>query len=232
MAAIVTTGLPEQIAEILIDKIIRFELKPGENIREAQIAQELKVSRSPVREALRLLEKYRLVEQIPRKGTRVTEITEENAATLYDIAIALIILAAKQCVAKCTPEDLKAIDETVQRAADAVARKDVNGYYSAFFDIAVTCLHAARNQLLEDMIMDIMPCIRRMQFLSFSVRSENLEENLEIVQRGNSYLQNGDGEMAVNTVMEYVTKEKTEGLKILKMGLHLNYQNAKKQEKP
>jgi len=113
-----------------------------------------------------------------------------------------------------------------------VARKDVNGYYSAFFDFAVTCLHAVRNQLLEDMIMDIMPCIRRMQFLSFSVRSENLEENLEIVQRGNSYLQNGDGEMAVNTVMEYVTKEKTEGLKILKMGLHLNYQNAKKQEKP
>ncbi|MFW6284555.1 MAG: GntR family transcriptional regulator, partial [Desulfosalsimonas sp.] len=68
----VSSGLAEQIAAYLEDRIIRLEIKPGQRIREAAVAEELGVSRSPVREALRILENNLVVEIIPRRGARVT----------------------------------------------------------------------------------------------------------------------------------------------------------------
>src|SRR6056297_241791 len=98
-------SLSEQIADYIREKIIRFELKPNENIREATLARELQVSRSPIREALKLLERQRLVEQTPRKGTKVTGISEDYIDSLYDVTIVLIILAARLCTERSTPED-------------------------------------------------------------------------------------------------------------------------------
>jgi DNA-binding GntR family transcriptional regulator len=212
MTFIAPQSLPEQIAEHIREKIIRFELKPGENIREAQLAAELQVSRSPVREALKLLEKQRLVEQTPRKGTKVTGLSKDFLTSLYNIISVLIVLAAKECTQKATPDDLKKINQTVLNAADAVHRKDIHDYYTAFFDFCLNSLKAARDPLLEEMILDLMPSLRRMQYLTFSLRGDILAENLEIIERGNGYLQQGSAEMAVNTVIEYITKEKAVAL--------------------
>ena len=66
-----------QVAQYVSEKIIRSEFKPGEKIQEEKLAEELGVSRSPVRESLRILEKARLVEVVPRHGAHVTE--TENA---------------------------------------------------------------------------------------------------------------------------------------------------------
>ena len=219
MTFMAAQSLPEQIADHIREKIIRFELKPGKNIREAQLAAELQVSRSPVREALKLLEKQRLVEQTPRKGSKVTGLSKEYIASLYNITGALIVLAAKQCAEKSAPEDLKKINQTVVAAADAVRRKDIHAYYTAFFDFSLSCLKAARDPLLEEMILDLLPSVRRMQYLTFTLRSESLYENLEIVKRGNAYLQKGDREKAVETVIEYIAKEKEVALKTLEAGL-------------
>ena len=71
------TPLPDLVMQALSEKIITNQLKPGERINEARIAEEFGISRSPVREAIRLLEKNRLVEIVPRKGARVTPITDQ-----------------------------------------------------------------------------------------------------------------------------------------------------------
>ena len=71
----VSSSLSEQIAEYISDRIIRMEIKPGERILETNIAKEFGVSRSPIREALRILEKTRLLELIPRRGARVAEMS-------------------------------------------------------------------------------------------------------------------------------------------------------------
>lgn len=211
-------SLSEQIADYIREKIIRFELKPGEVIRETSLAKELQVSRSPIREALKMLERQRLVEQTPRKGTKVTDISETYIDSLYDVTIALIILAAKLCSERSTAEDLREINETIVQASEAVNQKNVHHYYTSFFDFALRCLQAARNPLLEEMILDLIPGVRRMQFLTFFLRSDNLAENLEIVARGNGYLQEHNSEMAINTVIEYITKEKEVALQTLRDG--------------
>jgi len=113
MTFLAMRSLPEQIADHIREKIIRFELKPGQSLREAQLAAELNVSRSPVREAFRLLEKQRLVEQTPRKGSKVAALSKEFISSLYNITSTLIVLAARECTEKSTPEDLKKINQTV-----------------------------------------------------------------------------------------------------------------------
>lgn len=227
MTFVAAQSLPEQIAEHIREKIIRLELKPGESIREAQLAAELQVSRSPVREALKMLEKQRLVEQTPRKGSKVTGLSKAYISSLYNITGALIVLAAEGCVAKSTPEDLETINQTVINAADAVRRKDLHAYYTAFFNFCLACLKAARDPLLEEMIMDLLPSVRRMQYLTFTLRSDSLYENLEVVERGNDYLQQGNDKMAVETVIEYISKEKAVALKTLETGRDRSNQQMK-----
>ncbi|ABW68207.1 GntR family transcriptional regulator [Desulfosudis oleivorans] len=77
--------LSDQIANHIIEKIIHLEIEPGQRILEQKIAEELGVSRSPVREAMRILEKTGLVEIIPRCGARVRKVTEESIRGFCDV---------------------------------------------------------------------------------------------------------------------------------------------------
>jgi len=78
-------GLTKSLITHLRGKIIRGELAPGERINEAQLANDLGISRSPLREALRVLEKEHLITSIPRKGSIVTNVSVEDLEKLYEM---------------------------------------------------------------------------------------------------------------------------------------------------
>jgi DNA-binding GntR family transcriptional regulator len=77
-------GVVESSAEYLRELIITGELAPGQRLNEAQLAQQLDISRAPLREALRTLESDHLVVSIPRKGCRVSEISIEDLRNLFE----------------------------------------------------------------------------------------------------------------------------------------------------
>lgn len=81
----ISKNLSDQIADHLIEKIIRFEISPGDRLMEKKVAEELGVSRSPVREAFRLLEKTGLVQLIPRCGVKVTSLSEKRVEAICDV---------------------------------------------------------------------------------------------------------------------------------------------------
>jgi len=85
-------NLAEQISYVLADDIIKLKLKPGERILEAKIAKSFGVSRAPVREALRILEKKGLVDIFQRRGARVKEFTVQYVQWLYEILFELYSL--------------------------------------------------------------------------------------------------------------------------------------------
>lgn len=80
-----TQSLPEQIAAQLSERIVSGAYTPGQRIMEQAIAEEFDVSRGPVREALRLLEKEGLVMILPRRGAQVTNPTIEEVNEIFDI---------------------------------------------------------------------------------------------------------------------------------------------------
>ena len=203
------TNLSEQIADHISDKIIRLEFRPGERIMETKIANELKVSRSPIREALRILEKNRLVELIPRRGAQVTKLSETFIAQLCDVLMALFCLMARQCAENGTDRNFEMIDDAAKRSSDCVDREDVYGYYNALFDFVVASLKATHNPLLEQMIQELLPNVRRIIYASFSFQKEALEKNVVVVMTGNRYLQERNGKMAEKTVVDYIKQAKS-----------------------
>jgi DNA-binding GntR family transcriptional regulator len=99
-------SLPEQIAESIAASVIRGELAPGEDIREQLIADAFTVSRSSVREALRILERDGVVEIRPRRGARVTKLTMAELLEIYQIRRVLFGLAALTFADSRTDEDI------------------------------------------------------------------------------------------------------------------------------
>jgi DNA-binding GntR family transcriptional regulator len=203
-----TANLSERIADHITEKIIRLEIRPGERIMETRIADELKVSRSPIREALHILEKNRLVELIPRRGARVTELPETFIVQLCDILTALFRLMARQCVENGTAENLETIDAAAKRSRDCGAREDVYGYYTALFDFAVATLKATHNPLLEQLIHELLPNVQRLIYASFSIQKETLEQNMAAVMTGNQYLQERNAKMAEMEMSHYIENAK------------------------
>ena len=86
-AAPLTLSLPEQIASQLAARITSAVYSPGQRIMEQAVAGEFAVSRGPVREALRLLEKDGLVRILPRRGAQVTNLSIAEVREIFDIRL-------------------------------------------------------------------------------------------------------------------------------------------------
>lgn len=162
--------LSEQIANHLGDKITRLEYRPGERIVETKVAEELGVSQSPVREALRILEKRKLVKLVARHGTFVSEITEDFIESMFDIFQELVGLATRKTVKNATESDVENILAIFKDMEKYYEERDVFKFNNAYFEWGLYCLKCAYDPILEEMILDLVPSIRRIEYMSLMKR--------------------------------------------------------------
>ncbi len=215
MAFKASENLAGQIAQYVGEKIIQLELKPGQRVLEAKISEEFGVSRGPVREALRILEKNRLVELIPRRGARVTEISASYIEWLYDILEELYALTARKFIENCSEKDRRMLQDALKMIEKSAAKGDITGYFNAIFEYALAGLKGAKNPLLEQMLIDLWPSNRRVQFASLSFRAEDLNKNVGFFKRATRYVEEGNAKMASQTIRDYAQNEKAFALKML-----------------
>src|SRR5690606_19935976 len=100
-----TLTLPEQIAASVGDRIISHAIAPGEWIREQDIARQFAVSRSPVREAMRLLEREGVVRIHARRGARATFLSQKEIHDLFEVRASLVRLVGRRA-AERRPDQL------------------------------------------------------------------------------------------------------------------------------
>lgn len=100
MSVVTRTVLREQVKELLLERILSGEYRPGDRLVETRIAQELGTSQAPVREALRDLEVLRFVESEPFRGSRVRAVSEEELAEIYPVRAAVEELAAREAATR------------------------------------------------------------------------------------------------------------------------------------
>ncbi len=147
--------LRDVVFQTIRKSILTGELKPGERLMELHLADKLGVSRTPIREAIRMLELEGLVTMIPRRGAEVAQITEKNLREVLEVRSALDALAVELACERITQEELDSLkracdhfaEETRQGDANRVARADV-----ALHDII---LAASRNDRLVQMIGNV-----------------------------------------------------------------------------
>src|SRR5690606_19880163 len=99
-----------QIADEISTRIAKGQLHPGERLVETALAKEFQTSRAPIREALLMLERDRLVERIPHQGVVVRRFTRQEIYDLYDVIYRLEEIAFEKAVSKVTEEDLRELD--------------------------------------------------------------------------------------------------------------------------
>lgn len=147
-------------------RIISGELIPGLSINEDTFAKDLGVSKTPIREALRQLEKDGLVENIPGRGTRVCDITTKYIAETFEIREIIECGAAKRASFLKDKDILfKKINELkLLKDSDKINSKDI--YKSDFFDdIHHSIVYSLKNQKLNDLYKNLQERIERIRNL-------------------------------------------------------------------
>ena len=141
------TVLREQVKDLLLERILRGELKAGERLVETRIAQELGTSQAPVREALRDLELLRLVESEPFRGSRVREFSDEELLAVFPVRAVLEELAAK-LAARRLQGDVSVLEREVAEMLAAARRGDTRAQVAHDIAFHRAVVEASGNPLL------------------------------------------------------------------------------------
>ncbi|EYT51798.1 GntR family transcriptional regulator [Leucobacter sp. UCD-THU] len=154
----------------LLEAIIREDLAPGARIRDAELAAQLGLSRTPVREAVNRLVDLGLAESKPSAHTRVTTLTARSVERTLEILQSLDRLAVEQAVPNIGPAQLAELQRMNDRFAEAIR----SGSAAAVLDADVTFHQALREYAENPVLMRVMsqldPHVQRILFRKFSSR--------------------------------------------------------------
>jgi DNA-binding GntR family transcriptional regulator len=154
--------------EVLREAIISGELAPGEAIKDSELAAQLGLSRTPVREALVRLAEAGMVESKPGVYTRVSSLNRDEVAATLDVLQALHGVAVRDGVPRLDAGHLKAMREHNDRFAAAVERSDVAEALAADDAFHSVLVEASGNRVLARLIDLLHPTIDRILFRKFS----------------------------------------------------------------
>lgn len=125
MIKINDTSISKQVVRALRQQIFSGQLKPGEKVPESKIAEEMGISRGPVREALLVLEQEGLVATSPRRGSRVVQITMRDIREMYTLRALLEGYAVTLFMDNITKEGIDELENALAELKQAVINKDV-----------------------------------------------------------------------------------------------------------
>ncbi|MBR4113901.1 MAG: GntR family transcriptional regulator [Anaerotignum sp.] len=147
--------LRDVVFNTLRDAILTGKLVPGERLMENQLAEKLGVSRTPVREALRMLELENLVELVPRKGAQVLDMSEKDIVNILEVRSALEGLATSVACKKMTKEDLQQLKNMEVDFEKAVAENDVEHFVDIDEDFHDLIFAATENDKLINIFRNL-----------------------------------------------------------------------------
>jgi DNA-binding GntR family transcriptional regulator len=157
------TSMHDGVATRLRAMVFDGELAPGQWIDEKALAEAWQVSRTPLREALKVLAAEGLVDLVPHRGCRVIELTEDDADALFPVMALLEGRCAYEAASKCGPEELhrlRLLHEELERHA---AAQDIDGYYRANHAFHSFVQALADNRWLDRVTGDLRRFMRLMR---------------------------------------------------------------------
>jgi DNA-binding GntR family transcriptional regulator len=161
------TLLRDQAYARLRDAILDGTLEPGEQLKDAEIAEWLGLSRTPIREALARLEEYGLVETAPNRYTRVTPLSAGDARDAFTVVAALHSLAAWLGVPRVEESELATMRKANEDFAAALRANDVDRALSADDRFHAVLVQASANREIARSLERLMPKVRRLERARF-----------------------------------------------------------------
>ncbi|MCF8103901.1 MAG: GntR family transcriptional regulator [Desulfohalobiaceae bacterium] len=138
----------DQVAQILSEKILTGEAKGGSRLNEEQLKVEFGISRTPLREAFRILDKKGLVEVLPRKGVFVKSISKKDIQDNFPVRANLEGLAAVLAYPNLKEQDIQQMKEALEAMKQSAQNNDFYEYTCNHKDFHEIFISAARNDVL------------------------------------------------------------------------------------
>jgi DNA-binding GntR family transcriptional regulator len=178
-----TSSLHDDVASQLRGYIFNGQLKPGSFIDEAALCALWSISRTPLREALKVLTAEGLVRHEPRRGCFVNEVTEQDLADIFPVIAMLEGRCAHDAALRASAADLQALEVLHQRLQAHAQAGRINDYYEANLTIHEAIIRLANNKWLAQTIGDLRKILKlaRLQQLHAPGRLEqSLHEHLAV----------------------------------------------------
>lgn len=149
------SSLSQKVKEILRQQIIKQELPPGAHLKEDEIAEELGISRTPVREGLGILVESGLTERIPRRGIYVINLTRKDVQEIYTIRTVLEGLATRLAIPFFSNEELQAIDDDFTEVENELKEANFQFFLKVDTEFHDTIIEKSQNERLKDLLSSI-----------------------------------------------------------------------------
>lgn len=159
--------LAEEIAQFMGREIIFCELAPGSRLTEEGMSQRYGVSRSPIREAFRLIEAEGLVQRSARRGIRVTPTSRRDLDEVYSCRILLEGQAAAEAASFAAPAECEALQATIDAMAAALKREDAKEYFLQNVAFTAQIHQASRNRTLIRLLDGISKQAQRYRYVAY-----------------------------------------------------------------
>ena len=198
-------NLSDQIFHLIGNKIVHNDLKPGEQIYETQISKELGVSRSPVRDALRMLEQIWLVDRTPKGNYRVTELSLDRILHLYETANVIYQFVFSKAAQNVTPHDVADLEKLMTRMETSITSNDFDLYITNVTKMAHKMLKIAGNPMIERIATELMPTAERVQWASITSLPDQLKTVVSHLRRGYENIINQKPEAAASAFKDFCT---------------------------
>ncbi len=200
--------LRDVVFNTLREAILKGDLKPGERLMELQLASKLGVSRTPIREAIRMLEQEGLAVTVPRKGAEVAKMTLKDMEDVLEIRDTLDELAARVACSRISEEQLERLKQIKKQFEDSLQTKDVKKIAQADVKFHDVIYEATGNPKLVNLLNNLREQIYRyrIEYLKDASSYPTLIKEHEAILEA---LQSRDEEKVTYAMHEHVRNQAT-----------------------
>jgi len=204
---LVLNSLHDEVAAKLRERIFSGALAPGSFVDEPALCADLSISRTPLREALKVLTAEGLLRHEPRRGCFVSQITERDLDEIFPVIALLEGRCAYEAACNATDADLAALEQLHDRLQRSAQAKRITEYYEANFAIHEAIIVLANNRWLAQVIGDLRKIVKlaRLQQLHAPGRLEqSLSEHMAVY----AALKARDAEGAEAAMRTHLTRQR------------------------
>jgi len=197
--------LPSRVYLVLEEAILQGKIKQGERLIEEELAGVLGVSRAPIREALRMMQKEGLVVVSPRKGAIVNSISREDIAEIYKVSSVLEGLSVELFCARASAEERADLQALYASMEQQVRKKDLVQYRKLNRQFHEALIHGSGNKKIKEICGSLQKQISWFQNMNLSVSGRmktSLREHKRIID---AFLKRNP-EAARNAAVEHITR--------------------------
>lgn len=201
------TTLAIEIARHLREAIIRGDIQPGQRLNESKLTQNLELSRSPVREALRILEAEGLVILRPRRGAYVRPLSAQDLLEVFDVRMMFETYAIRQGRHRLTPDSLQVMSDALAEARSALDRSAFEPWHQASVRFHDGLVAIGGNSHLTRLYNRLKAHLRRFQIFLISVPLQPLKSQAdhEAILKA---LEQGDTDLTLELLTNHITSLK------------------------